>query len=187
MRQPLHVFLLVLLFIKCNRSQHREEFYKLLNNNFINLVGTTPYDYGVFFIAPRDSLRKKYVAELPIALDTVIHDSKDLQQALEALLPKHLLKFRYLLKPGNSLELNTIDIEDITNTGRYKLIARNDNRDIEKAIGSISFYQPVLKDNKAIIFMSIHAGPKARYRSAYLLEKVNGEWKFMEKVDLDIF
>ncbi|HAZ93149.1 MAG: hypothetical protein IPO46_08125 [Chitinophagaceae bacterium] len=188
MKYPLIIILLCLL-VGC-QSKSSGLFYEIVNSNFINFTDTTAYHYGTFFPAPKDTPRytSSSKEEFKVLVDTFfINSDKPVRSLIVELGNKGLTEFIDVVKkPQDNKQYTTINLEKVSNTGRYSLTGTA-NVDIidNDFVGAISFGKPYVLKKKAIIIASIASSPKAGRMVAFLLENKQDNWIIQDKIVLE--
>ena len=166
MRKLLIIFWLSFTF-GC-KHDYTNDFYEAVNENFLNFTDTIAYRFGSFFPPPDNILAnsKTRRTSLPVLIDTIFESSDALTNSIVAEIQKNqkLREFKYLIPNTKALSFTHINPARIINTGNYKLV---DKTRLDIA-GKITFIQPYVSAEKAIIPIQISASPKAGRTTVYL-------------------
>lgn len=188
MRYLTVTFFSLLLMVGCKKASS-SQFYEIVNDNFIHFVDTTAYRYGTFFPAPNDSAtnvgntQKQWL----ISVDTTFTKSDILTTSLlNELNNAGLVDFADLLSAPKEEVVSSIDLKKLKKIGRYVLVATKSNEPFRKElVGKISFLEPCIAKNKAIIVISKASSPKAGRAIAFLLEKQQATWGIIKQFELE--
>ena len=187
MKKHIYIFLLLIVFISCKKSTDNN-FYIILNENFLTFTDTIAYKHHTFFLVPNDTIvpNKNLFNGCKICIDKNFGDSKDYEKGLRQELIKSEYS-NYLQLLNKKSELLSIDIKKLTETGKYEIIDLSNCNDTEKSsyVGTLKFYQSFINENYAIIFFSKQSSPKAGVVYAFLFKKIDYKWKIEKKVELE--
>jgi len=182
-----YIIILFILFLFGCKEKKVSGFYEIVNSNFITITDTVAYKYGKFIPTPNDTLFKiiNPKKKIIVLVDTNFRTSKALSTSLLANLnEKKLLDFTKLLNNDNSLK--KIDLSKIIKTGKYTLIASGETEKIDTAIaGQLTFFNPYISEDKAVITISIKSSQKAGKATAYLFNRIKENWVLKEKIELE--
>jgi hypothetical protein len=182
------IFLLGSFFLySCKKPE--KQFTLALNDIFLSITDTVAYQQHRFFLVPGEPSEPAINTFLNICIEQKIIPANELIQYLKAELSKaDSLNFKRVLQNGikKNQHIESIYINELKNTGRYHLIAAEDcGKDKTPTVGSIKFYEPVMENDKAIIFASISSSEKAGFTNAWLVTKENGKWFVQQKIELE--
>ena len=183
------IYIISVIVSSCNQKNPEDHFYDIVNQNFLNFVDTAAYTYGAFImVSGSKPASKQQPSEFTVLVNSNFESADKLIPDLNSLLANDIRYKDYsVLTQQKSSSIFKIDIQKIKNTGKYKLknvegIVRD-----ETSIGEVIFFTPLIKGERAIIFVSIYVDPKAGYTSAFLLRKIQNHWKILEKVELSVW
>jgi len=166
-----------------------EEFYKIINDNFLNFVDTVTYKTGKLILIPKDtSVIQSYTKKgVSIVVDTVFVDSGILDKSLATeIKDQNIEEFDDLLIDGETKPCGVLDLSLITKTGRYILVPSSGQKNIDTSYaGRISFGKPFIKKDKAIIIFSVSDSQKAGRSVAFFLKKEDSKWGIFKKIELE--
>lgn len=177
------------LLVRCTFKSNGQ-FEEILNENFLNFVDTVAYKHHSFFIIPNDTIYLKYrkLTDYTICIDKKLGDSRRLQNYLEQELNK-FPKDEYLsmLKSKLNPISKQINLDKIKLIGKYTFtdIEKCESNNTIKSVGTIRFFEPLINDNYAIVFLSMQSTPKAGVINSFLLKKINEKWKIENKIELE--
>ena len=167
-----------------------DEFENILNDNFLIFTDTIAYSHQSFFVIPNDTNIKKASNNglYYVCVDKNIKDSKKLRSYLDIEL-NLISNFEYkeLLSKHLNQKKIFLNLNRISRTGKYKILDL-DTCEMSKSIhsvGTLTFYEPIIDNNKAIVFLSKQSSPKAGVLNSFLLKKINGKWVFDKKIELE--
>ncbi len=180
--------IIFLVILSCE-SYKTNCFYDIINENFLNFTDTVAYKSGTFFLIPGDSIIGSNANnKMIVAVDTLFFQSPTVIKSLIIELEKrNLIDYKELLKEEKGQSLAAIDLSRIKHTGKYNLIsfAKSQTMKSKKLLGGISFGQPFIGEDKAIIVFTLQSSPKAGITNAYLLDKQNDKWKIRNVFELE--
>jgi hypothetical protein len=186
--KSLVIFLGILFLFSCKQSPE-DKFVSILNDTFLSITDTAAYQYHTFFLTPGNEAKQIKAGPIKICIEKKIENAAVFEQYLKNELDKKdSLHFNNILKRDavkNPLVKN-LHLAQLKNTGRYNIVNSKDCTDKNPSIvGSIKFYQPIMENEKAIIFASIWSSEKAGVTNAYLLLKRKNKWNVEIKVELE--
>lgn len=187
MRFTLFFLCLNFLIIGCSETP-KQSFYNLINDNFLAIVDTTAYKTGRLIQIPNDSLHDDNLDKICILVDTVFNSFSELNKSLTiSFQEKNLKDFEALLLEGNYLKLDSIDISQLTNTGKYILTKSTltDGTLCSSIGGKVTFYKPYITKSNAIIIFSISESSKSGFTNCWLFKRRNGLWEIVKKVEIE--
>lgn len=183
------VFFLFFFFLILGCSEKpQQSFYNLINDNFLTIVDTTAYKTGRLIQIPNDTLHVGSLNKVCICVDAAFVSSSELNKSiLKSFQENNLKDFEELLLKGNYLNLDSIDITQLTNTGKYLLTksAIIEGTLCSTIAGKITFYKPYITQSKAIIVYSISTSPKSGFTNCWLFRKQNGVWKNIKRIEIE--
>lgn len=170
------------------KENSKQSFYNLINDNFLIIVDTTAYKTGRLIQIPKDTHNINSLNKVCILVDAVFKNSSELNQLLLTSVRKENLKdFEELLLNGKDSEFDTIDISQLTKTGKFTLTKSKMVLGTPCSViaGKITFYKPYINQNKAIIVFSISESSKAGFTNSFLFRKKNGLWENIKKIEIE--
>jgi hypothetical protein len=176
------------IFISCKKTQS-ENFYNLLNQKFLVLTDTVGYDYHTFFLIPFDTIKpdKSKFRGYEVCIDKKVPKSKKYIDNLKDKLDKRSLTVYSELLNQSVYNINSIDLNKLTRTGKYKIVDSQNCKENDSTlyVGSIKFYQPYINETHAIIFFSKQSSEKAGVLNAFLFKNNNDKWELENKMQLE--
>lgn len=187
MRFTLFFLFFIFLILGCSETP-KQSFYNLINDKFLAIVDTTAYKTGRLIQIPNDTLHDKNLDKICILVDTAFNSSTELNKSLLISFQENNLKdFEELLLEGNYLKLDSIDISQLTNTGKYVLTKSTlTDETLCSAIGGkVRFYKPYITQSKAIIIFSISESSKSGFTYCWLFRRRNDLWENIKKIEIE--
>ena len=173
---------LVCLAASCSQT-NEDLFYRIVNENFLAFTDTVAYRYGQFY-PPPDDTTSYYISEkeLPVFVNRTLENSKPVTEALLLEIEENkLTDYKELAASEKKVSLTSIDLSRIANVGKYILVPKKQ----DNMVGEISFSQPYISPDKAIILMSISSSPKSGRLTAFFLKKTDKKWVLKHTVILE--
>jgi hypothetical protein len=182
-------FILLVFVIQqsCTTKKNLTPFAQILNSNFLTITDTFAYHFHSFVLIPNKPIETYNLkTELLVGIFQNFQNSDEFQQdIIENLQQKGKTNYIELLKSKNQKPLVTFDMNDVKNTGKYILKkATNYDKLDSNYVGYLSFFEPVIGDNIAILFVTIQKSLKAGRINAYLVEKIANTWKIIETIEI---
>ena len=190
------LFILILVFAACSDKVSKTEIFEdIINQNFISIVGTHAYAYRTFFPYPGQEILPFPTQDSGLVIlfeENVLNDSLyNLKKSIAKILRKDKSKQEFtdlLTKKNTSLNIKTIDLNKITNRGKYILQRAEDPVPGNKIIvGSISFFTPYIDNETAMFMVSRSHTQKAGRINLVLFKKMGEKWTIFEQRELIVW
>ncbi len=181
------IFLIIVLTGCIQNSS--QIFYQLVNENFLQFVDTSAYKSGRLIQIPHDSSTKSNFDKICISVDTSVSKSIKLKEFISTYVKDTAIKdFETILINKSEVAINSIDLSAINCSGKFILTKSTDQQWYPKCnviAGKITFHQPYIAHNKAIIILSISESLKAGYTNAFLFRKQKGIWERIKTIEIE--
>jgi hypothetical protein len=194
--RKLILYLAIVFLSTCQTEQHSDPTLEIgiLNETFMDMIGTIPYKYHSLRPAPNDSIYTTTdtlnVAFTPY-LSNIRTWKKDITAWSYDIKGEDGNRIRTLFqKSEQDSLLLSFDINQFNNTGRYKLFAytkKSISIDTLSAIGKISFSRTYSDNAYAITVATIRDHIKNGIVKLFLLEKRDNRWHKKEEFILEIW
>jgi hypothetical protein len=183
------IFFVIIVFIIGCKEDTENDFYALINDNFLSMVDTTAYKTGRLIQIPNDTVAGISFEKICIKVEDQLRTSKVLKQSVfKSVSNENLLEFKSLLEKDFETRIEKFDKSSIRNLGRFELVTSSDDLKFKKCdvlAGQIAFHQPYISQGKAIILLSISESNKSGYTNAFILRKRNGKWNIIEEFEIE--
>jgi hypothetical protein len=164
-----------------------KSFYDLVNNHFLNMVDTIAYKTGRLIQIPNDTSSIISDGRICILIDTAFNNSEELKNdLLTSVRREGLGDFEELILGGKVPHFESIDMSMIKHTGRYVLVNSKSSKELACSVtsGEITFYEPYITQDLAIIVFSISESPKAGFTRCWLFRNHNQVWEKIKTIEL---
>jgi hypothetical protein len=171
----------------------KDNTYKILNNNFVNILDTVSYKYNSLRPAPNQKIIKKNKKEYPI---TVYNNFIAIEKWNEII--KNVLNTKSIENKKDYLNLYLgstnrksvkIDFSKLNNTGLYRIDPTNDITITKKIdfIGHIKFSTIIENGRLGLMVVTIQDNLKSGVEKLIFFENKNCVWQIIKEIELSIW
>jgi hypothetical protein len=192
MKKKVSVFsvLLILLLIQaCNVKKEKSDiFIEILNDTFLTITDTFAYSQHSFILVHNYTFRVDTIQfGLSVGINKKLIPSIEHQQQIkQILLENNKTNYLTLFDTSTYKPLVEFDLTKIKNIGKYTL---HENKNIDKLdtnyVGHLVFYEPLISDDVAILFIATKKYVRDGWLNAYLVEKKLNIWKIVETIEIE--
>lgn len=189
MKKVMFVVIFLSFFSSCKKTQPDENFYNILNENFVHFIEYNTLNSGRFVLEPDLNRTERIPGKSfnNILVDTVISDSKALANSILPNLKKENLEaFEYLLRNSSENKISSLEIKKIMIRGQYNLYPSGNIENIDTSfIGQVIFPRPYISADRAIIFFTVSISAKAGRTMAFFLSKKEKNWHILKILEVE--
>jgi hypothetical protein len=186
MKKSILLIIVVIYFFSCTQKSD-EIFSILINEHFFDFVDTTGYKSGKLILIPNDTTSIIKKKKIYILVDKNVQPSKGFYQSVIPELENNYLKeFQRLFLQDNDNIKFKIQPELIKTNRNIILVGGTYENYFDTLFaGMVTFSQPLISHDHAIIFCSIYVSPKSGYTNAILFRKNINVWQKIKSIEVE--
>jgi hypothetical protein len=183
------LFTAIVCLISCSSDQ-ANQFYSLINQNFLVLIDTVAYKTGRLIAIPGDTISDYSGDAVCIMIDENVNLSTDFSSGIKKIIRvNHLDEFNALITGSKNIDFEKLDLSRLKNTGRYPILPLGKFTESSCTVvaGTITFYRPYLSKKEAIIVYSVADGQKSGYTNCVFFKKDGRVWNNVGSFQLEVW